>query len=87
MGAPSFYSQGGFMADEHLLHQAFRWGGPVPRVGDPAMLLDSILSHVEVEQQKQLISHYLDSVVATLQVNMKFVEGIRSVMGSGKGRG
>jgi hypothetical protein len=75
------------VADEHLLHQLFRWGGPVPRVGDPAVLLESILSHVEAEQQKQVISYYLDSVTATLQANMKFVEGIRSVMSSGQGKG
>ena len=75
------------MADENLIHQFFRWGGPVPRVGDPAVLLESILSHVQAEQQKQVISHYLDSVTATLQANMKFVEGVRSVMGSGKGKG
>ena len=71
------------MADEHLLHQAFRWVGPPPRIGDPAVLLESILGHVEAEQQKQIISHYLDSVSATLEANMKFVQGIRSVMGGG----
>jgi hypothetical protein len=71
------------MADEHLLHQAFRWVGPVPRVGDPAVLLESILGQVEAEQQKQIMNHYLDSVAATLEANMKFVQGIRSVMGSG----
>ena len=71
------------MADQQL-HEAFRlahW-----HVGDPAVLLEAILAQVEAEQRRQILSHYLDSVSATLEANLKFVQSVRSVVASAKGR-
>jgi hypothetical protein len=53
-------------------------------IGDPAVLLESILRQVETEQQKQIMAHYLDSVTATLEANLKFVQGMRSVIGAAR---
>ena len=68
------------MSDE--LHQALRfrpW-----HIADPAVLLESILQQVEGEQRKQVLGLYLDSVTASLQANLTFVQGIRSVVAGGK---
>jgi hypothetical protein len=72
------------MADQHAsqLHQAFSWRPW--HVGDPAVLLENILGQVEAEQRKQIMGHYLDAVAATLEANLKFVQGVRSVVGGGK---
>jgi len=61
------------MADEKF---PFLWW----HIGDPAVLLESILGQVESEQKKQIVGHYLDSVQATLEANLKFVQGMRSVV-------
>jgi hypothetical protein len=69
------------MADERL-EQALRfrpW-----HVGDPAVLVDSILAQVEIDQRKVILGHYLDSVAATYEANLKFVQGVRSVIGRAK---
>ncbi|HLN37863.1 MAG TPA: hypothetical protein VK337_08785 [Xanthobacteraceae bacterium] len=52
-------------------------------IGDPAVLLEAILSQVEGEQTKQVTALYLDSVAATLEINLKFVHGLRSVIAGG----
>jgi hypothetical protein len=66
------------MADERLEQLLrFRWW----HVGDPAVLIDSILDQVEKEQRKQILTHYLDSVVATQEANLKFVQSVRSALG------
>ncbi len=64
------------------LHQALRWG-PWPG-GDPAVLLEVILAQVEAEQRRQILGLYLESVSATLEANLKFVQGVRSVVAGGK---
>lgn len=69
---------------EGQLHQAFRWGPW--HIGDPAVLLEAILGHVEAEQRKQIMGHYLDALTASLEANLKFVQGVRSVVASAKGR-
>ena len=66
------------MADEQL-NPSFIWRPW--RIGDPAVLLESILSQVEDNQRSQITALYLDSVVATLQANLKFVQGVRSLIG------
>jgi hypothetical protein len=68
------------MADENQLHQAFRI--PPWRIGDPPMLLEAVLSQVEGQQAKQVMALYLDSVAATYEANLKFVQGMRSVLGA-----
>jgi hypothetical protein len=62
----------------HELNPLLRW---FPwRVGDPAVLLESILGQVEAGQRQQVTALYLDSVTATLEANLKFVQGLRSVV-------
>ena len=56
----------------------FQWW----HIGDPAVLLESILGQVEQEQQRQVVGLYLDTVSATLEENLKFVQGMRSVVGN-----
>jgi hypothetical protein len=67
------------MAQE--INEAFRLPGW--RIGDPPVLLEAILSQVEGEQAKQVTALYLDSVTATLEANLKFVQGLRSVIAGG----
>ena len=55
-------------------------------IGDPAVLLDTILREVEGEQAKQVLTHYLDAVSAALDANQKFVQGVRSVIAGGAKR-
>jgi hypothetical protein len=52
------------------------------RVGDPFVILEALLSQVENNQAKQITAMYLDSVAATLEANLKFVQGVRSVIAS-----
>ncbi len=54
--------------------------------GDPPQLLEAILGQVEVEQREQVVSLYLDSVTATLEAHLKFIQGIRSVVAGARGR-
>jgi hypothetical protein len=66
------------MSDERIEQLLrFRWW----HVGDPPILLDSILSHVEKEKQKQILTYFLDSVVASHEANLKFLQNVRSVVG------
>lgn len=58
----------------------FQWW----HIGDPAVLLESILGQVEQEQQRQVVGLYLDAVSATLEANLKFVQGMRSVVGGAR---
>jgi hypothetical protein len=71
------------MAQHEELHPAFRFLPP-HHIGDPAVLLESILSQVEAGQRKQIIGLYMDSIVATLEANIKFVQGVRSAMANAK---
>jgi hypothetical protein len=66
------------------LNDLLRW---MPwRIGDPAVLLDSILGQVDVAQRQQVTALYLDSVAATLQAQLSMVQGLRSIV-TGKGGG
>jgi hypothetical protein len=65
------------MSDERLEQLLrFRWW----HVGDPPILLDSILGQVEKESQKLILTAYLDSVVATHEANLRFVQSVRSAV-------
>jgi len=69
-------------APSHQLNPAFRW---VPwHIGDPAVWLETILSQVEAGQRQQIMTHYLDAMAATMEANLKLVQGIRSVVAGGK---
>jgi len=68
------------MAQSEELNEAFRILPP-RWIGDPAVLLDSILAQAEAGQRAQVISLYLDSVVTFAEANLKFVQGVRSVLG------
>jgi hypothetical protein len=66
------------MANEELLFRG------IPRlIGDPPQLLEAILAQVEGQQQKQVMGLFLDTVATTLQANLKFVQGVRSIIGGG----
>jgi hypothetical protein len=64
------------------LNPLFRWRPW--HTGDPAVLLESILGQVEAGQRQQITALYLDSVTASLEANLKFVQGLRSVLTSAK---
>ena len=67
------------MANEQL-HEALRFRPWPP--GDPWVLVEAVLREVENEQQqKQVIGLALESVAATLQANLKLVEGLRQIVG------
>jgi hypothetical protein len=68
---------------EEQLRGLFRWG-PIHPIGDPPMLLESILQQVEVQQQKQIIGLYLESITATIEANLKFMQGLRSIVSGGQ---
>jgi hypothetical protein len=64
------------MANEELLLRG------IPRlIGDPPQLLEAILAQVEGQKQKQVMGLILDSLASTLQVNLKLVQGLRSIVG------
>jgi hypothetical protein len=64
------------------LNSLFKW---IPwHIGDPAVLLESILGQVEGEQGQQITTLYLDTVAATLEANLRFVQGVRAVVASAK---
>jgi hypothetical protein len=67
------------MANEQL-HEALRFRPWPP--GDPWVLVEAVLREVEGEQQqKQVIGLALESVAATLQANLRLVEGLRQIVG------
>jgi hypothetical protein len=64
------------MANEELLFRG------IPRlVGDPPQLLEALLAQVESKQQKQVMGLFLDSLATTLQANLTFIQGVRSIIG------
>ena len=65
------------MANE--LHETLRFR-PWPH-GDPWVLVESVLREVDPSQQKQVVGLALESVAATLQANLKLVEGLRQIVG------
>jgi hypothetical protein len=69
------------MANEQL-HELLRFRPWPP--GDPWVLVDTVLREVEGPQQKLVLGLALESVAATLQANLKLVEGLRQIVGAGK---
>lgn len=70
--------------DTPQLYQSFRPGHWY--IGDPAIILDTIMNQVEAEQAKQITMLYLDSVAAGLEANLKFIQGVRSVVAGAAAR-
>jgi len=64
------------------LNPLFRW--QPWHIGDPAVLLESIIGQVEGVQREQITALYLDSVAASLEANLKLVQGVRAVLASGQ---
>lgn len=71
------------MANEQL-HESLRFRPWPP--GDPWVLVDTVLREVEGPQQKLVLGLALESVAATLQANLKLVEGLRQIVGAGKAK-
>jgi len=67
------------MANEQL-NELFRFRPWPP--GDPWVLVETVLREVEGPQQKQVLGLALESVAATLQTNLKLVEGLRQIVGA-----
>lgn len=65
-----------------VLNPTFRWAPW--RIGDPAVLLEAVLGEVEAGQRQQVTALYLDSVTASLEANLKFVQGLRSILAGAK---
>lgn len=63
-------------------HEALAWR-PNRWIGDPPILLDLILEQVEAEQAKQAVMMFLDAAVATQEANLRFVQGVRSLVAGG----
>jgi len=51
--------------------------------GDPWVLVDTVLREVEGPQQKLVLGLVLESVSATLQANLKLVDGLRQLVTGG----
>ena len=71
------------MADENPLSPLFRWRPNPGWIGDPAVVLDAVLSQVDTDQAKQVMMHYLDAATATQEANLRFLRGVRSAIASG----
>jgi hypothetical protein len=70
------------MAEENVrpIHPVL--GRPSIWIGDPAIIME-LINEGQNEQTKQRInSLYLDAVAEALQAQLKFVQGLRSIMGS-----
>ena len=50
--------------------------------GDPFVLLEAVLRDVDPAQQRQAMGLALDTLHATLQANLKMVEGLRQMVGA-----
>jgi hypothetical protein len=57
-----------------------RWGPHPPYQPDPAVLLEAVLREVDSEDQKRIAGLYFDAVAATLQANLKFVQGVQAIV-------
>lgn len=57
--------------------------GPGWHIGDPPILLDLILDSVEDNQKQQIIGLQLEAVAATLEINLKYIRGVQSLLAGG----
>ena len=67
------------------IKEIFNWGrfGP-PIHPDPALLLEAVLGEIDSRTQKQIAGLYFEAVAATLQANLKFVQGVQAVLAVGQ---
>jgi len=49
--------------------------------GDPWVLVEAVLREVDPAQKRQVMGAALESVSATLQANLKLVDGLRQIVG------
>jgi hypothetical protein len=70
------------MADEQL-NELLRFRPWPP--GDPWVLVEAVLREVDPVQKKQVMGAALESVSATLQANLKLVDGLRQIVGKTTG--
>jgi hypothetical protein len=71
------------MANDQL-NEALRFRPWPP--GDPWVLVDQVLREVEGPQQRLVLGLALESVAATLQVNLKLVQGLQQIVAGGNQR-
>jgi hypothetical protein len=68
------------MANEQQLNELLRFRPWPP--GDPWVLVETILNQAgDPKQKQQILGHVLDAAHATMQANLKMVEGLRQVVG------
>jgi hypothetical protein len=67
--------------DEQELNPLLRFH-PWP-IGDYFVLPEAVLQELEASKQAEIAGMYLDSLSATLQAKVKYVEGVRNVLSSG----
>ena len=66
------------------IHEQLRFR-PWP-IGDNFVLVESVLQELGEAQQRQAIGLYLQSVAASLQANLTFVEGLRGIIAGGQAK-
>ena len=70
------------------LSALLRWGplSPYsPYHPDPPVLLEAVLREVDSEDQKRIAGLYFEAVAATLQANLKFVQGVQAIVAGEQG--
>ncbi len=68
------------MADNKLLHESLRFRPWPP--GDPWVLVETILQEIEgQDKQAQVLGLALEATAASLEANLKLVNGLRAVVG------
>lgn len=53
--------------------------------GDPWVLVEAVIREVDPAQKRLVMSAALESVSATLQANLKLVDGLRQIVGKTTG--
>ena len=66
------------------IHESLRFR-PWP-IGDYFVLMEPVMQELGEAQQRQAIGLYLQSVAASLQANLTFVEGLRGIIGGGQAK-
>jgi len=64
-----------------LLH----WGPRPPYYPDPAVLLEAVINELDAPTQKKVAGLYFDAVTASLQANLKFIQGVQAIVAGQQG--
>jgi hypothetical protein len=62
------------------LASILHWGPRPPYNPDPAVLLEAVLREVDSENQKKIAGLYFEAVAASLQANLRFVQGLQAIV-------